>query len=77
MEFVRRLIAGRHLVERGRVRAILLLAAILAALCVAYTPFPKGFGNWGFGPDWDCTQQAEGDPVCARKSTPITPRGGG
>jgi hypothetical protein len=54
----------------GNVKALLLVAFILgafAAIVIYYPILPRLNPNAGFGPDWDCTMQAKGDPVCIRK----------
>lgn len=47
---------------------ILLASALFAAVTVAYVFFPNGAqrANWGFGPDWECTNPGKG-PICVRK----------
>ncbi len=75
-----RLIARWHALARGEVKAILLLAAILAVLAVAYLRFPMF--SWlgydvGLGPDWDCSHPGKGEAVCVKKPAPTAPPGGG
>jgi hypothetical protein len=53
-----------------------MLAAILAVVVVAVVKFPNfaynfgSTGNWGFGPDWECSYPGKGDPVCVKKPAP-------
>ena len=49
---------------RDVVAAILgaLLVALVAALCV--WPDLHHPTNWGFGPDWDCSANGKGEPIC-------------
>jgi hypothetical protein len=57
----------------GNVKTLLLAAfilAIFAAAVIYYPIFPRLNPNAGFGPEWDCTMQAKGDPVCIKKLHP-------
>ena len=72
MGFVDMLIARWRALRRGDVVAIFLLAAILVISVVAFVEFPifGRAGNWGFGPDWECSYPGKGEPVCVKKPTP-------
>ena len=72
MGFVDMLIARWRALRRGDVVAIFLLAAILVVLAVAFVEFPifGRTGNWGFGPDWECSYPGKGETVCVKKPTP-------
>jgi hypothetical protein len=76
MDFLKMFIARWRMLERRDIMAILLLAVFLAAaaVAVAYVGIP---GNAGLGPDWDCINPGNGDPVCVRKPAPSAPPGGG
>jgi hypothetical protein len=56
--------------RNGTIRLLLILFAILGifAAVVIYAPdIQYRSANAGFGPDWQCTPQAQGDPVCIKK----------
>jgi hypothetical protein len=56
--------------RNGTIRLLLILAAILGvfAAVVIYAPdINYRNANASFGPDWQCTPQAQGDPVCIKK----------
>ena len=56
--------------RNGIVGAVVALIVIVSlfALLVTYVPdFQQRRAGAGFGPDWDCTAQPKGDPVCIRK----------
>lgn len=48
----------------------LLVGALLLAAFIAVNLLPRSHGNWGFGPEWTCTNPAPGysDPVCIKKT---------
>jgi hypothetical protein len=63
-------------IGRSDVLGIVFCAAILGLVLFASLKFP----GWqtrsaGFGPDWECTAMAKGDPVCIKKppKPPATP----
>ena len=78
MDFVDLLVARWHALSRGTVMSVLVLAAFLVALFFAYARFstPGPAGNWGFGPDWECSHPGKGDPVCVKRPAPAPPGGG-
>lgn len=48
----------------------LLLAVVLVGLigvAVVFLGVPYFSPNAGFGPEWDCTAQAQGGPTCIKK----------
>jgi len=51
-------------------KAILLAAALLAVLAIAWIKFGSSGGtltnNNGFGPGWNCVNPGEGDSVCIK-----------
>jgi hypothetical protein len=56
--------------RNGTIRLLLILAAILGvfAAVVTYAPDIQCRGaTAGFGPDWECTPQPQGGPVCIKK----------
>jgi hypothetical protein len=57
--------------DRNGIVAVIFAAIILVfifAFLVTYFPdFQQRRAGAGFGPDWECTAQARGDPVCVRK----------
>jgi hypothetical protein len=64
MGFVKMLIVRWRAFQFGDVAAVLLLAAILAMMLVAFVDLPRLTGNWGFGPDWECSNPGKGGFVC-------------
>jgi hypothetical protein len=56
--------------RNARLGTLLALIVVLAIFGVAmiYSPdFQRRNANAGFGPDWDCTRQPKGDPICIKK----------
>ena len=54
----------------GTIRLLLILAAIIGIFAVVVTYAPDmnyRSASARFGPDWQCTPQAQGDPVCIKK----------
>ena len=51
----------------GVVLTLLILVSVFAFLVTYFPNFQQRMANVGFGPDWDCTAQPKGDPVCIRK----------
>lgn len=51
------------------VKTILIVVIVvgMGAAALRYSLVPRLNPNAGFGPDWDCTMQAKGDPVCIKK----------
>jgi hypothetical protein len=47
--------------------AILIVAALAAAGIAAMMLPYNGNTNFGFGPEWECTSVAQGDPVCVKR----------
>ena len=53
--------------SRGDAIAIVLLIAIVTVFAFAAVKH-AGWGRaTGFGPEWDCTNVGQGDPVCVKK----------
>jgi len=48
---------------------VALLVTVVLAFSVWFPAIIKNTGA-GFGPDWDCTPQAQGDPTCIKKVRP-------
>jgi hypothetical protein len=57
--------------QRGDVIGLLFVAVILlGVIAVGYyqhTNALSNAGNYGFGPEWDCTANGRGDPICIKK----------
>ena len=53
----------------GNVRTLLLMAMLLVVLGAAFIFLPSLQRNFnaGFGPEWECTHQAQGGPTCIKK----------
>ena len=47
--------------------AAIAIVCIFAFLVTYFPDFQQRRASAGFGPDWDCTAQAKGDPVCIKK----------
>ena len=46
----------------------LIIIVIVFEVIVTYFPnFQQRSADVGFGPDWNCAPQAQGDPICIRK----------
>jgi hypothetical protein len=52
--------------RRGDIAGILLMAAVFAVLGYALLFHPLRYGNFGFGPEWQCTPVGKGDPICVK-----------
>jgi len=52
--------------RRGDIAGILFMAAVFALLGYVALFHPLRDGNFGFGPDWQCTSVGQGDPICVR-----------
>jgi hypothetical protein len=72
MGFVDLLIARWRTLRCGDLAAVLLLAAIMGIVAIAVVKFPNfsRTGNFGFGPDWECSYPGKGEPVCVKKPAP-------
>jgi hypothetical protein len=53
----------------GNARTLLLLAILLGVVGAALILLPSPMRNFyaGFGPEWECTPQAKGEPTCIKK----------
>jgi hypothetical protein len=51
----------------GMVFALVILVSAFAVLVNYFPDFQQRRANVGFGPDWECTAQPKGDPVCIKK----------
>ena len=53
----------------GNARALLLAVILLAVVGAAFIFVPSPMRNFfaGFGPEWECTPQARGGPICEKK----------
>ena len=51
----------------GVVFVLIILVSAFAFLVTYFPDFQQRRANVGFGPDWDCTAQPKGDPVCIKK----------
>jgi hypothetical protein len=51
----------------GAVLAVLVLVGSFAFLVTYFPDFQQRRAGAGFGPDWDCTAQPKGDPICIKK----------
>jgi hypothetical protein len=49
------------------VLALLILVSLFAVGVIYFPDIQQHRAKAGFGPDWDCTVQATGDPVCIKK----------
>ena len=55
-----------------RYKGLIFAAVLLVAVLALMVTFPANVRNAapGFGPDWVCTMQPKGDPICIRKVRP-------
>ena len=51
----------------GTVFAVFVIVSILALVAVYLPDVQQRAAHAGFGPDWDCTAQPKGGPVCIKK----------
>ena len=51
----------------GAVFAVLIFVVIFAFVMIYFPDLQQRRANAGFGPDWECTAQPKGDPVCIKK----------
>jgi hypothetical protein len=51
----------------GVVFAFIVLVSVFAFLVTYFPNFQQRSASAGFGPDWECTAQPKGDPVCIKK----------
>jgi hypothetical protein len=53
-------------------KAAIFAAVLLAVVLTVLVWFPANVKNTtaGFGPDWECTHQPTGDPICIKKVRP-------
>ncbi len=60
-----------RLARRGDIAAALLVAVIVGGFLFIKIQFPGGIAdawNQWFGPGWECTPQARGEPVCIKRT---------
>lgn len=59
-----------HLMPRGEIAAMALMAAFIVVLLFVLAAFPDSSrptkSNGGFGPRWDCTGPGRGEPICIK-----------
>lgn len=53
----------------GAILALVIILCVFAAIAIYVPDLQQRKANAGFKPDWDCSIQAKGDPVCIRKPT--------
>jgi hypothetical protein len=55
--------------RRGNVMSILFVIIVLCLVAFRSYRFPNFLPNPGngFGPEWDCTANARGEPICIKK----------
>jgi hypothetical protein len=51
----------------GVVLALIVLVSVFAFLVTYFPDFQQRRASAGFGPDWECTAQPKGDPLCIKK----------
>jgi hypothetical protein len=51
----------------GAILAAVIVVTIFAFLVMYFPDFQQRKATAGFGPDWECTAQPKGDPVCIKK----------
>jgi hypothetical protein len=52
----------------GATLVTIIVVTIFAFLVMHFPDFQQRKANAGFGPDWECTAQPKGDPVCIKKT---------
>jgi hypothetical protein len=60
-----------RLLQRRDFVAILLAIAVLGVVFFGYVKASSSDrkSNWGFGPEWTCTNPGDGERVCVKKTT--------
>jgi hypothetical protein len=53
--------------RNGILGTVIALVVIVCAFAVVVMRFPGYWADAGFGPEWKCVAQVEGDPVCVKK----------
>jgi len=48
-------------------KKILIAAILVAGIFVVAIWFPNWRHNFGFGPEWSCTNMANSEPICAKR----------
>jgi hypothetical protein len=58
--------------RRGDVMSVLFVVFVLGVVVVGFYLRPNSLpnGNNGFGPEWDCTANGRGEPICIKKIDP-------
>jgi hypothetical protein len=51
----------------GAIVATIIAVTIFAFLVTYFPNFQQRTAGAGFGPDWECTAQPKGDPICIKK----------
>jgi hypothetical protein len=51
----------------GAAFTLVVIVSVFAFLVVYFPDFQQRKANVGFTSDWECTAQAQGDPVCIKK----------
>lgn len=51
----------------GVLLALVVIVCVFALFVMYFPDFQQRRANAGFGPDWECTAQPKGDPVCIKK----------
>jgi hypothetical protein len=52
----------------GAIVATIIAVTIFAFLVTYFPNFQQRTAGAGFGPDWECTAQPKGDPICIKKT---------
>jgi hypothetical protein len=55
---------------RGDVMGVLFVLLVVCLIALRFIWFPRNFqpnSATGFGPEWDCTFVAKGEPICIKK----------
>jgi hypothetical protein len=47
--------------------AAVVIVCVFAFVMIYFPNFQQRAASAGFGPDWDCTPQPRGDPICVKK----------
>jgi hypothetical protein len=53
-------------------REVVAIAAVVAVIAgfLALTFLPYRSPNFGFGPDWDCSNPGKGESICVKREAP-------
>jgi hypothetical protein len=58
---------GPWVPSRSEAVGVLFVLVVIGGILFVWVQYPGFRGATGFGPDWNCTSVAKGDPICVKK----------